>query len=66
MLKHSKLQFKKLNPRGAVILEYALLLLACVAMALMISELVSVGSASDSQGVLIKFWINILNIIAQD
>ena len=52
--------------KGAVIVEYVLLLVACVAMATVIAEFVEFGSNPDESGALIKVWMGVLKTIAED
>ena len=51
-----------LNEKGQLVVEYVLLLLISVALALVIVQLVNL----DSEGVLFNYWSRILKIIAED
>ena len=52
--------------KGAVIVEYGLLLVACVGVALLIQKAVQPGDDKDSSGWMINMWMGILNDIAED
>jgi len=55
--------------KGVIIIEYVLLLVVCLGIALLITNLTTINSDSqdlNDQGSVIKGWINILKIIAED
>ncbi len=52
--------------KGVVILEYALLLVACVALAFLIKEIVQIGSSPEESGWLVRKWMDILKVIGED
>ena len=61
-----KLFFYK-NKRGAIVLEYVLLLVACVAVAELIrTTIVDMNPDPASRGFMINAWENILQVIAED
>ena len=52
--------------KGAIILEYVLLLVACLGFAMIIKETVELqGNVGDS-GWIIQTWMDIIKIIAED
>lgn len=52
--------------KGAVIVEYVLLLVTCVGLAMVLKEVIQLGSDEDSSGWLINMWLALLNEIAED
>ena len=52
--------------KGVLILEYVLLLLACVAIAALVQEAFELGADDDSSGWIIKQWMDMLEVIAED
>ena len=52
--------------KGVVIVEYVLLLVACVAIAVLISKAVEMDNNPNSSGWLIKAWMGVLKTIAED
>ena len=52
--------------KGVIILEYVLLLVACVATATVINEAFEIGSEASNSGWIIKLWWSILKMIAED
>ena len=60
------IQSPHLKKKGVVIVEYVLLLVACVAIAIAISKAVQIGSNTNESGWFIKAWMNVLNAIAED
>ncbi len=61
---------KNLKPptkiKGAIIVEYMLLLVVCVALALILADLVKIGSSDDQHGWIIGKWLNVIKVIAED
>ena len=60
--------FKKTlrNRKGVLIVEYALLLVICVAMAIAMKEIIDINEDPNQSGGIIKGWYNIIKIIAKD
>ena len=54
------------HKKGALILEYCLLLMACVGIALLIQQTVSLDSNVDDSGWVITTWMGIIETIAND
>lgn len=52
--------------RGVVILEYVLLLVACLGCALIIKEAVEIGGNVEDSGWIIKTWMAVITTIAED
>ena len=52
--------------KGAVILEYVLLLLACLGCAIIIKEAVEISSNKDDSGWFIRTWMAVITTIAED
>ena len=54
--------------KGALMVEYALLIVACVVMAMVLLDAVKVGSGpgDDSTGFIIKKWWSALQVVAED
>ncbi|MDE0120005.1 MAG: hypothetical protein OXM55_08380 [Bdellovibrionales bacterium] len=52
--------------KGAIILEYVLLLVACLGFAILIKEVVEIGSNVDESGWVIKTWMAVIKVIAED
>ncbi len=52
--------------KGAVILEYVLLLVACLGCAMIIKEAVEISSNRDDSGWFIKTWMAVITTIAED
>ena len=47
-------------------MEYVLLLVTCVSLAMILKEVIQLGSDEDSSGWLINTWMALLNEIAED
>lgn len=58
--------FQPRGKKGAVIVEYVLLLVTCVGLAMILQEVIQLGSDEDSSGWLINMWLALLNEIAED
>jgi len=54
------------NKRGVIILEYTLLLVTCVTMALILTEVAVLSNDPNAQGWVIKRWWQIMEVIAND
>ena len=54
------------DKKGAVIVEYVLLLVACVGLAMLVNETIQLGTDEDSSGWLINTWMAVLHEIAED
>ena len=54
------------NNKGVVILEYVLLLVACIAIANVIIGVVNIGSDKSESGWIIKAWVTAVEKIAED
>ena len=52
--------------KGAIILEYVLLLLACLGFAMLIKAVVEIGSNPDESGWVIRTWMAVIEVIAND
>ena len=52
--------------RGAIILEYVLLLTACLGCALIIKEAVEISGNKDDSGWFIRTWMAVITTIAED
>jgi hypothetical protein len=52
--------------KGAVILEYVLLLLACLGCAMVIKEAVEISGNKDESGWFIRTWMAVITTIAED
>ena len=66
--RHVFIKTLKKQKKGQVVLEYVLLLVIVVAVALVMLNLVKVGDPSDpsSSGSLIRYWIGIIRAIGAD
>lgn len=51
---------------GVIILEYALLLISCILLALLIAEVVTIGSSPDEHGWIVTKWMKVIKVIAED
>ena len=60
------LKSQHLTQSGVVIVEYVLLLVACLAIAILIAEVVEFGDDSQQSGWLIQAWMKVLETIAED
>ena len=59
--------FGRLKERkGAIILEYVLLLVACVGCALIIKAAVEISGNVEDSGWIIKAWMSVITKIAED
>lgn len=59
--------FSRLKGRkGAIILEYVLLLVACLGFAVIIKEAVEIGGNPGDSGWFIKTWMAVITTIAED
>ncbi len=52
--------------RGAIMLEYVLLLVACLGFAALIKSAVEISSSSEESGWVIQTWMSVINRIAED
>ena len=54
--------------KGVVIVEYVLLLVACLAVAIIIAQAVEIGEKSNysDSGSIIRAWMKVLETIAED
>ncbi len=57
---------RKCQQKGGIMVEYALLLIVCVGMALALGGFIKFGGDESSRSTLINKWIKILEIIAQE
>ena len=62
----SKVAGRLKGSRGAIILEYVLLLVACLGCALIIKEAVEISDNKDDLGWVIKTWMAVITTIAED
>ncbi len=51
---------------GVIILEYALLLISCVLLALIIAKVVTIGNTPDEHGWIVQKWVSVIQVIAED
>ena len=61
-----KVQDLHTSIKGVVIVEYALLLVTCVALALLFANMVVLGGSPDEHGFIVKKWFSVIKIIAED
>lgn len=54
------------NNRGAIVVEYVLLLVGCVAIALIVNKFIEIDNIFDNSGWLIKVWWKAIEVIAED
>lgn len=54
------------SKRGAIIIEYVLLLVTCVSLAMVLKQVIQLGSDEDGSGWLINMWMALLSEIAED
>ena len=52
--------------KGAVVVEYVLLIVACLGVAILIAKTVDIGADESESGVVIKAWMAVLKTIAED
>ena len=52
--------------KGVIILEYVLLLVACLGFAILIKEVVGIAGSRDDSGWVIKTWVAVIEAIAND
>ena len=66
MYKYNKERKKNHRIAGVIILEYALLLVVCISLALLIAEAVTIGNSPDEHGDIVTKWMEVIKVIAED